>query len=64
MNGWSPDDIHRIEEDAAKINSLWNRAGHLHRETGLGWHICIVWAQIIRKKYNLTNGEPDETRLR
>ena len=57
MNGWSPDQIQRIEDEAAKIESLWSRTAFLHKETGLFWHVCIAWAQSIRWKYKLVNGD-------
>jgi hypothetical protein len=57
MNGWTPDEINRIEATAAKSGSLWERAAYLHRNTGLGWHVCIAWAHAIKRKFKLLNGD-------
>lgn len=64
VNRWSRDQIRQIEEDAAKIDNLRDRASFLHNKTSLAWHVCLKWADIIKVKFKLLNGDPGEKIIR
>jgi len=57
MNGWTPEQLKDLEERASRIKSLWSRAGFLHSQTGLMWHVCIAWAQKLRGAKNGTKSK-------
>jgi hypothetical protein len=51
MNGWTPQEINRLEERAAREPSVWKMMHLLQRETGLGFFTCAAWAKLIVIKY-------------
>jgi hypothetical protein len=50
MNGWTQEELDRIEREAMKLPSVDAMANHLHVLTGLGMSVCESWARDISAK--------------
>jgi hypothetical protein len=50
VNGWTQDELDRIEREAMKLPSVDAMANHLHVLTGLDMAVCEAWAKHISAK--------------
>lgn len=50
MNGWTQEEIDKIEKEAARKDSILRMVNYLHVETGLSYAVCEKWAAEIEEK--------------
>jgi len=51
VNGWTTDELNKLEKKAAELKSVPAMQNYLHIATGLSYAVCEAWAkEIIAKK--------------
>jgi hypothetical protein len=50
VNGWTQEELDRIEREAMKLPSVDAMVNYLHILTGLGVSVCKAWARDISLK--------------
>lgn len=50
MNGWTQEELDRLEKRAAELKSISAMQNYLHIATGLSYAVCEAWANEIKQK--------------
>jgi len=50
MAGWTTEEISILERRAKMFTHINDMAAFLHVQTGLGWFVCLKWAEFLKAK--------------